>query len=146
MTGNRIVSIAMLLLIVLLGACSSVALPLSGADRDKVLAYSEAKTDNLMQAMNVNDYATFSRDLNDKMKTAINADGLVNMRTKVNAKIGNYVSRQVSSVLQTGDVITVIYAARFENDDPVTMRVSFESAEPHRVSGLYFDSVKLRAQ
>ena len=132
--------------IVFLGACSSVALPLTGADRDKVLAYSESKTDNLMQAINGNDYAAFSRDLNDAMKNAIPNDGLANMRTKVNGKIGNYVARQVSSVLQTGNDIAVIYLAKFESDDAVTMRVVFEAAEPHRISGLWFDSAKLRQQ
>jgi hypothetical protein len=145
--GYRIVSIVICLaFVVLLGACSLVALPLSGSDRDKVLAYSEAKTDSLMKAINSNDYAAFSRDLNDTMKGAITADGLVNMRTKVNDKIGNYVSRQVSSVLQAGDNVTVIYLAKFESDDAVTMRVSFETAEPHRIGGLWFDSAKLRQQ
>lgn len=145
MRGNRIVSIVVgLVFVALLGACSSVTIPMTGADRDKVLAYSETKTDSLVKAINANDYAAFSRDLNDAMKSAINADGLVNMRTKVNDKIGNYVSRQVSSVLQTGDNVTVIYLAKFENDDAVTMRVSFETAEPHRISGLWFDSAKLR--
>ncbi|MDE3090260.1 MAG: DUF3887 domain-containing protein [Chloroflexota bacterium] len=110
------------------------------------MAYSEAQTDSLMKAINSNDYAAFSRDLNDAMKSAINADGLVNMRTKVNDKIGNYVSRQVSSVLQTGDNVAVIYLAKFENDDAVTVRVVFEMAEPHRISGLWFDSAKLRQQ
>ncbi len=124
--------------------CSSFANALTGAERNAVLAYSEAKTDNLMMEINRNDYAAFSRDLNDKMKGAITADGLANMRTKVNDKIGNYVSRQVESVLQSGDNVTVIYTARFENDDAVTMRVSFETAEPHRISGLWFDSEKLR--
>ena len=145
MKGNRSVSIVVcLMLVVLLGACSSVAIPMTGADRDKVLAYSEAKTDSLMKAINSNDYAVFSRDLNDTMKGAIGADGLVNMRAKVNDKIGNYISRQVSSVLQTGDNVTVIYLAKFENDDAVTVRVVFETAEPHRISGLWFDSAKLR--
>ncbi len=147
MNRNRIISTVIgFVFVVLLGACSSVATPLTGADRDQVLAYSEAKTDSLMKAINVNDYAAFSRDLNDQMKSTINADGLVNMRTKVNDKIGNYVSCQVSSVLQTGDNVAVIYLAKFENDDAVTVRVVFETAEPHRITGLWFDSAKLRQQ
>jgi uncharacterized membrane protein YhfC len=117
---------------------------LIGGDRDAVLAYSESKTTSLLTAINNNDYAVFSRDLNDKMKNAISADGLVNIRTKVNGKIGNYASRQVDSVVQSGDFVTVIYLARYENEERVTMRVSFEVAEPHRISGLWFDSEKLR--
>jgi hypothetical protein len=143
MNRNWIIS-AIVVCLFVLSACSSVAMPLTGAERDGVLAYSEAKTDNILQAANNNDYAAFSRDLNDTMKGAISADGLVKMRAQVNAKIGNYVSRQVSSVLQTGDNVTVIYTARFENEEPVTIRVSFETAVPHRITGLFYDSAKLR--
>ena len=118
--------------------------PLTGSEKDAVLAYSEAQTDNLMNGINNDDYAVFSRDLNDKMKSSIPDTGLTNMRIKVNAKIGNYVSRQVESVTQSGNFVTVIYSARFENEDQVTVRVIFDAAEPHRISGLWFDSEKLR--
>jgi hypothetical protein len=109
-----------------------------------VLAYTEPKTTNLLTAIDDRDYAAFSRDLDDKMKSAITSDGLITMRSKVSDKIGRYISREVTSVTPSGNFITVIYAARFENDDPVTVRVSFEAAEPHRISGLFFDSAKLR--
>ncbi len=117
---------------------------LTGSEREAVLAYSEPLTDNLMQAINRNDYAAFSRDLNERMKSAINADGFTNMRVKVNGKIGNYVSRQIDSITVTGDFITVIYSVKFENEEQVTVRISFDKAEPHRISGLWFDSAKLR--
>lgn len=144
MKSNRIGSIVSLVFVVLVSACSAVSLPVSGADRDAVLAYSEPKTDNLMTEINNNDLVAFSRDLNDKMKGAFTADTFAKMQSQVTGKIGKYVSRQVSTVVQTGDNVTVIYAARFEKEDQVIMRVSFESAAPHRVSGLFFDSPKLR--
>ena len=125
-------------------AFASQSKPLTGNEKDAVLAFSEAETDNLMKGINNDDYAAFSRDLNDRMKNAITETGLTNMRIKVNAKIGNYVSRQVESVTQSGNFVTVIYSARFENEDQVTVRVIFEAAEPHRISGLWFDSPKLR--
>jgi uncharacterized membrane protein YhfC len=117
---------------------------LTGSEKDAVLAYSESKTDNLLQGLNNNDYAVFARDLNDQMKAAIPETTLAKMRTQVSDKIGNYVSRQVQSISRSGDSVTVIYAARFANDDQVTLRVSFEAAEPHRISGLWFDSPQLR--
>ncbi|HEX7589140.1 MAG TPA: DUF3887 domain-containing protein, partial [Anaerolineae bacterium] len=128
-------------------AVGAVALPdktLTGSERDAVLAYTESKTTNLLTAIDNRDYAAFSRDLSDKMKSAITEDGLTSMRAKVSDKIGKYVSREIASVTPSGDFITVIYTARFENDAPVTVRVSFEAAEPHRISGLFFDSAKLR--
>ena len=126
------------------GFLNSQGAPLTGAARDAVLAYSEAKTDNLMQAIHSNEYAAFSRDLNDRMKSAVTETSFAAMQKNVVSKIGNHVSRQVNSVVETNDNVTIVYTAKFENDDPVTMRVSFEKAEPHRISGLWFDSAKLR--
>ena len=128
------------------GAVSAVlsSSALVGSERDTVLAYSEAKTTNLMNGINNNDYVVFSRDLNDKIKDAIPEAGLRTMRLMLTAKVGNYVSRQVDSVVQSGDFVTVIYSARFENEDPVTLRISFEAAEPHRIGGIWYASPKLR--
>ena len=148
--GAELATAGFLVLVILsmtAGAVGAVALQnttLTGSARDAVLAYTEPKTTNLLTAIDNRDYAAFSRDLDDKMKSAITADGLIAMRSKVSDKIGRYISREVTSVTPSGNFITVIYAARFENDDPVTVRVSFEAAEPHRISGLFFDSAKLR--
>jgi len=141
-------AILVLAFVMLTAGAIFAALPKSkestGSEKDAVLAYSEAKTTNLLIGFNNNDYATFSRDFNDKMKIALNEASFANTRVQVSGKIGNYVSRQVDSVQQSGDFVVVIYTARFENEDQVTVRVSFEAAEPHRISGLWFDSPKLR--
>lgn len=48
-------------------------------------------------------------------------------------------------VEDTGAYIRVTYKASFANEDGVTVRVVFnDSATDHRVSGLWFDSPKLR--
>jgi hypothetical protein len=45
----------------------------------------------------------------------------------------------VNSVAQTGDFYVVIYDTKFEKDDNVTVRVVFRVADPHQVSGLWFN-------
>jgi hypothetical protein len=55
------------------------------------------------------------------------------------AKLGLYVSRTVNSVIQTGDFYAVIYDAKFEKDEAVVIRVVFRLADPHQVSGLWFN-------
>jgi len=148
--GSELVTVGLLVLaFMVMTAGAAIALmpqgkALTSGEKDAVLAYSEAKTDNLMKGLNNNDYVVFSRDLNDRMKNGITTAGLANTRTQVTDIIGNYVSRQVDSVTQSGDFVTVVYNARFENEDQVTLRVSFELAEPHRIGGLWFDSPKLR--
>ncbi len=119
---------------------------LSGSARASVLTYSEPETDNMMAGMNANDYTAFSRDFDDKMKTGITSAQFANLEQTVVGKIGKYVSRQVADVQQSGDFVTVIYTAKFENDDPVTITVAFHMAEPHQIAGLHFNSAKLRQQ
>jgi hypothetical protein len=137
--------LSVLILIVAAAGCSAAVqvTPVVGADRDTVLSYSESKTDNLMAAFNADDYTTFSRDFDDAMKQSINTATFPNLKQKV-AVIGKYITRQVDRVEETGSYVAVVYNAKFENEDPVTLRVVFMLAEPHSISGLFFDSAKLR--
>jgi hypothetical protein len=128
-----------LLLFSLLVGCGSKETKLTGADRDAVLAFSEAKTDNLLAGMNANDYAAFSLDFDKDMLTAMPQAQFDTLKKDRDAKLGLYVSRQVNSVVQNGDFYAVLYDAKFEKDAAVTVRVVFRVAEPHQVSGLWFN-------
>ena len=123
-----------------LAACGgSKETTLSDADREAVLYYSEAKTDNLVAGMKAGDYAVFSQDFDQAMKNAMSAEQFVNLKKDRDAKLGPYVSRQVNKVTQSGDFIAVVYDTVFEKDEAVTMRVVFRAAEPHEISGLWFN-------
>lgn len=123
----------------LLAGCGSQSTTLTGDDRDAVLAFSEAQTDNLLAGMNANDYASFSKDFDQDMLSAISQTQFATLKKDRDAKLGLYVSREVSSVTQTGDFYTVNYDARFEKEDAVMVRVVFRVAEPHQISGLWFN-------
>jgi hypothetical protein len=127
------------LLVSLLAACGSQGTTLTGDEKDAILAFSEAKTDNLLAGMNANDYAAFSKDFDQDMLNAMTAAEFAKLKQDRDAKLGLYVSRQVNSVVQTGDFYMVIYDTKFEKDDQVTVRVVFRVADPHRVSGLWFN-------
>ena len=123
----------------LLAGCGSQATSLTEEDKDAVLAYSEGKTDNLLTGMNANDYAAFSKDFDQDMLDAMSQTQFDVLKKDRDAKLGLYLSREVHSVTQTGDFYTVNYDAKFEKDDAVTIRVVFRIAEPHQVSGLWFN-------
>ncbi len=123
----------------LLAGCAPKTITLTGADRDAVLAYSEAKTDSLLAGMNANDYAMFSGDFDKDMLNAMTKEQFDALKKDRDAKLGLYVSRQVNSVVQDGDFYAVIYDAKFEKDEAVVMRVVFRVSEPHQVSGLWFN-------
>ena len=122
-----------------LASCGSQGTTLAGADRDAVLAFTESKTDNLLAGMNAGDYAIFSADFDADMLKAMTQSQFDTLKKDRDAKLGLYVSRAVNSVTQQGDFYIVVYDAVFEKDSAVVVRVVFRVAEPHQVSGLWFN-------
>lgn len=134
-----LITLAVVLAFGLLSGCASQNAVLTGADQEAILAFSEAKTDNLMAGMNANDYALFSKDFDEAMLTAMSSSKYDSFKIDRDAKLGPYISREVNSVVQQGDFYSVIYNTVFEKDDKVTMRVVFRASEPHQISGLWFN-------
>jgi hypothetical protein len=126
-------------LVSILVGCGSRETALSGAAKEAVLAFSEAKTDNLLAGMNANDYTTFSKDFDQDMLNAMTESEFAKLKADRDATLGPYVSRTVKEVVQSGDFYAVIYDAVFEKEDAVSVRVVFRVADPHAVSGLWFD-------
>lgn len=144
-TGRRCASLVsglltglILLSIVSLAACAPQESILSAEESASVLAYSEAKTSNMMAGLQSGDYAAFSRDFDDAMRTALPAEKFPAFRADVRAKIGDLQSRTVDSVQQNGEFVAVVYIARFTANDQVTLRVVFRAAAPHQISGLFY--------
>ena len=128
-----------ILVFITVAGCASKQVILTGEDRETVLAYSEAKTDNLLAGMNANDYAVFSKDFDQQMLSAMNQTQFESFKKDRDSKLGAYVSRQVNSVVNQGEFISVIYDTVFEKDDNVIMRIVFRAAEPNQISGLWFN-------
>jgi hypothetical protein len=143
MLHGKILRLTIFAILVLLAGCSNVK-TLKGADLEAVLVYSEPKADIVFQGLNENRYATFSADFTADMKDAIDEQGLADIENMVVNKIGKYLSRQVDTVQTSGDFVTVTYKANFEQEEGVTVRLVFEKGGNHAISGLWFDSPKLR--
>jgi len=127
------------LMVSFLAGCGSQGEAITGVDKDAVLSYSEAKTDNLLAGMNAHDYVMFSKDFDADMARVMSQAEFDTLKKDRDAKLGLYLSRTVNSVVKTGDFYAVIYDAKFEKDAAVTVRVVFRVAEPHEVSGLWFN-------
>jgi hypothetical protein len=110
-----------------------------GPTKEAILAYADPKTDGLLAGMSNNDYATFSKDFDEDMLKAIPQSEFDAFMQDRNDKVGAYVSRKVNRVLEQGDFYAVIYDAKFEKEEAVIMRVVFRVAEPHKISGVWFD-------
>lgn len=128
--------------VLLAAGCSLGPQQIEGAERDAVLAYAEPATDNMIAGLQAGDYAQFSRDMSPEMSEAMTEQQFTDLRTMLDTKVGSYVSRQVSSVEQNSDFVTVIYDAKHQNEEHVTIRLVFDQAK--LISGLWFNSPKLR--
>jgi hypothetical protein len=137
----------MLILVSLVGGCAATPKAIEGAERNAVLAYSEPMTDNELEALNANDYQSFIKDYDPKMLEVTTQENFTALYSLISGKLGKYISREVTAVTALGDdAIVVDYAAKFENEEDVTVRLVFQSFGEHLITGLWFDSPKLREQ
>jgi hypothetical protein len=137
--------IILLVIIAILGGCAASPRAIEGAEREAVLAYAEPMTDNELNALNENDYDAFVRDYNEAMLKATTPENFANLVSIISSKLGKYLSREVTAVTAVGeDAVLVIYTAKFENEEGVTIRLVFQPSGDHLITGLWFDSPKLR--
>ena len=106
-----------------------------------MLAFSEAAMDNLFVGLTANDYATFSRDFDTDMQEKIPATNFAAWKQDLDNKLGNYLSRQVDQVTQSDEFYVVVYQAKFEQEEKVTVTVVFHASD-HSIDNLSFDSEK----
>ena len=132
--------------IFLLLGCSTFPQNVEGAERAAVLAYAEPTTDNVLNGYNSGNYAQFSENFDAVMLQAETNAVFQQTRSQIMSKLGKYISRQTPMVVKQNNMIIVFYNARFEQEDGVTIRVVFQPDGEHKLTGLWFDSPKLRQQ
>jgi hypothetical protein len=124
----------------LLAACNSgpSGKEMTGPEKDAVLAYSEPMTDTILKGLNDNDYATFSHDFSDTLLKGLGPKQFADTKKQLDDKIGVYQSRTVDKVMDYGTMVTVLYKGIFAKNPNMNITVTFDKAEPHKVSGLWF--------
>jgi hypothetical protein len=147
---TRFPGFALFFLTVLLAitvACSGPNVQPVTIDSDEgksIIAAAEPMTSNLFQAIESADLSTFSRDFDTAMGKAITQVRFEEIVTSLNAKAGKCSSWDVARVEKVGKYYAVIYNVHCSEEDPVTWRVVLTQSEPHQISGLWYDSPKLR--
>ncbi len=112
---------------------------LAGKEKSAVLAFSEPITDNLITGLAANDYGVFSRDFDSDMVGQVPPTVFAAWKQGLDNKIGNYLSRQVDQVRQSEEFLVVVYQAKFEKAEQVTITLAFH-ASGHSIAFLSFDS------
>jgi major membrane immunogen (membrane-anchored lipoprotein) len=136
--------VAVLLLIAGLMGCSQSKPAESLAEPE----YAGAIAENILQAFNTGDYTAYSKHFDEAMKKAMPEATFRDTAASIKQKIGDYVSKEFDRT-ETDNIYTAaIYRAKFsEEPGVVTVRVVFlETDDNVFVSGLWFDSPKLRAK
>jgi mRNA-degrading endonuclease YafQ of YafQ-DinJ toxin-antitoxin module len=142
--------VGMLIIASLIGGCAllspaqSKTVTLEGEEREAVLEYAAPMGENLISGLVNRDYATFSKDFDATMKKGMDEAAFEKLLSTLTDKLGAYQSHEISQVLQDEKYTIVIYRLTYEKDNLVTMRIVFNRAEPHLISGLWFDSPELR--
>jgi len=97
-------------------------------DVEEARSYGDPMTENLLVAINENDYTKFSKDLDNAMKTALPESAFSDFISQINGRVGNYVigSKEFREAYMTEQYINIVYKTQFtEESEEVTVRVVF---------------------
>jgi hypothetical protein len=115
-------------------------------DVEQVRTYADPITENILIAMNENNYTKYSEHFDATMKNALPEAVFHETNTLITSKIGAYDSKEFWKAEGKNQYAIVYYKATFtqESDDVIIKVVFQEIAGENKVSGLWMDSPKLR--
>jgi hypothetical protein len=116
-------------------------------DVDQVRSYADPITENILIATNEGNYTKYSEHFDATMKNALPESVFLETNAMIKAKIGTYVSKEFWKVESKNQYIIVYYKATFTQEPAdVIVKIVFQELEGEmKVSGLWFDSPKLRS-
>lgn len=93
---------------------------------EEIRGFADTKTENMLTALNNDNYSDFSRDFNQQMKESIPVNKFGEMTTIIKSKFGKYISMEFVGIEIRETYITVAYKGKFsQGQDPVLIRSVF---------------------
>jgi hypothetical protein len=111
-------------------------------DVNKLATYADPETENILTSLNNNDYAAFSKDLDQAMKNVFTQTSFDQLRNQIDSAVGVYRSKYFRAASNQNNITTAIYLAVYSNE-PSAVWVSISFNSDQKVAGLYFNSPKL---
>lgn len=111
--------------------------------------YASEMTDAVLNALTDGDYDAFIVDMNATMISALPKPAFIQMQTSLTATVGSYTGEKTYIMTHSdAGITTVVYEAGYtEEPAGVTITISFSEEDgAMKVSGLYFNSPKLRGE
>lgn len=137
--STRFFSIAALAMLVL-GALSSCAAPQPAGLSDAQIS---GVTENVLQALNENDYARFIQDFSDEMKAAFSEAQFIQLRDLLQTTSGSYLSLGEPSLSNAQGYVVYRFPCQFDLEE-VIVTITFKIGG-EQVEGLFFTSPNLRS-
>jgi hypothetical protein len=128
------------LALILVVATSGCAKPQPAGLTDDQVA---AMVGNILQAINANDYQSFSQDFSDAMKSAFPESQFTQLHDLLQKASGNYASMGTPVLLNQNGYALYRIPCKYEKED-VIVTVTF-AIGGDKVEGLFFDSTNLRS-
>ncbi|MFP4364600.1 MAG: DUF3887 domain-containing protein [Spirochaetia bacterium] len=120
--------------------------PVSPEDREQIINYMDPITNTVLEGFTENDYNKYTKFFDEQMKNAMPESVFKQTRDLIISKIGNHESHELWDILREDQYIIMLYSGKFEKEDDVTIKIVFqEYLNSPLVSGLWFDSPKLRS-
>ena len=149
--ASRITTCAMIVAVIATVTISSGCMEKSGvevevSDVEQVREYTDPVTEQILVAMNENDYVKYTEDFDQTMKNAMTEAVFDETNTVIRSKIGDYITKEFWKAEGKDQYTIVHYNAKF-TDEPadVTVKVVFQELNgTMKVSGLWLNSPKLR--
>ena len=149
--ASRIITCAMIVAVIVAATISGGCMEKNGVEVDdevleEVREYADPVTENILMAMNENDYAMYSEDFDQTMKNAMTEAVFDETNAVIRSKIGDYVSKEFWKAESKDQYTLVYYKAKFTDERAdVTVKVVFQELNgTMKVSGLWLNSPELR--
>ena len=119
-------------------------------DAAQVSEYSDEAAENILIAINEDNYEKYSMDFDETMKKGITEEIFKESNKMIKEKVGEYVSKTLSKAEKvtekSNEYIVTYYTAKFTNEPKnVAVKVVFSEVDGKKyVTGLWFDSPNLR--
>ena len=143
---KKVVAVLTVLLIagVVLTGCSVKAL------KESDVSFADGMVENVLVAETQRNYDMWAKDMDETMLKAVPKDKFEALIIDpIQGKIGDYVagSKKFSAAVESKGNITVLYMAKFTNEEQVKVTISFKDANGQKkIIGEVYDSPKLRAK
>ena len=99
-------------------------------------------TENILKALDANDYQTFTQDFSDQMDAAFTQEQFTKLQAMLQTASGKYISIGAPALTNSQGYATYRFPCKYENET-VYVTITFLIGG-QKVEGLYFDSVNLR--